>query len=494
MRALLAPAALALLTASALAPPAAAQVALTEASCATNGDFPDGAPPPTVPNGHIAWPADAPLWEFDVYRPTNRTTLNSSGLEIRDVTYRGRTVFARAGVPVLNVEYDDDPNGCGCFRDWQTNEASIEIGDDAQIVADCGTFRQFRASEGGEVTIQTGIALSAPGVVETACEANDNPANPNPGGDVGFFEGIAVEDYGDELVLTAHTEAGWYRYRMKWHFYADGRIWPEFSFAAADAVCTRTDHRHHAYWRFDFDLDGTPSNDVVREFAAPGAEGQVFTTESSRVLGGVADQTYWSVVDGASGIGYEIRPSVADRALPVDAYSKTDALVLRYKMDEIDDGRTVSTGCAFAFEPFVDGESLQGEDTVFWYRSSALHPGSSPQQENAFECDIVGPMLVPVGFEVSTVDGVEGVEFESARPNPFSVTTASRFRVERTQAVTAELYDLSGRRVQVLFDGVAVQGEWQDLRIDGRALPSGTYVVRLHGETARGTTRVVLVR
>ena len=482
MRALLVPAALAL-----LATAAPAQVALTEATCATNGTYSNPTVQPTVPNGHIAWPADDPLWEFDVYRPANRTTLNSSGLEVRDVTYRGRTVFARASVPVLNVEYDE--GGCGCFRDWQTDEASIEIGDDATVVTDCGTFQEYRQNAGGEVTIQSGIALSAPGVVETACEANDDPSNPSPGGDTGLFEGIAIEDYGDELVLTSHSEAGWYRYRMKWHFYADGRIWPEFSFAAADAVCTQFGHRHHAYWRFDFDLDGTPDNDVVREFVAEGADGQVFTTESSRVLGGTADRTYWSVVDADTGIGYEIHPSEADRRLPVDAYSKTDALVLRYKMDEIDDGKTIGSGCAFAFEPFVDGEALQGEDTVFWYRSGALHSAGSP-----FECDIAGPMLVPVGFRVSTVGGVEGVEFESARPNPFSVTTASRFRIERTQPVTAELYDLSGRRVQVLFDGVAVQGDWQELRIDGRLLPAGTYVVRLRGETARGTTRVVLVR
>lgn len=462
-----------------------AQVTLTEASCATNGQYYDTEIDLTVPNGHIAWPADDPVWEFDVYQPSNRTTLNSSGLEIRDVTYRGRTVLARAGVPVLNVEYDE--GGCGCFRDWQTDPAPIAIGDDATVVTDCGTRTQTR--EGQEVTLQTGIALSTAGIVETACEANEDPANTDPGGDVGTFEGVAIEDYGTELVLTAHTEAGWYRYRMKWHFYADGRIWPEFSFAAADAVCTQVGHRHHAYWRFDFDLDGTADNDVIREFATEGGEGQVFTQEASRVLGGPTDPTYWSVVDADTGVGYEIRPSDADRRLPVDAYSKTDALVLTYKMDEIDDGLNILQGCAFEFEPFVDGESVEGEDTVFWYRSGALHTGGAP-----YECDIAGPMLVPVGVGLSTGGEVGGVEFESSRPNPFSVTTTARFRVDRAQPVTAELYDLSGRRVQVLFDGVASQTSWQTLEIDGRQLPAGTYVVRVQGETVRGTTRVVLVR
>ncbi|WP_420457228.1 T9SS type A sorting domain-containing protein [Rubrivirga sp.] len=451
------------------APLAAAQIALTEATCATNGSYEDGPPAPTVPNGHVAWPADAPVWEFDLYRPANRTTLNGGGLELRDVAYRGRTVLARASVPVLNVEYDEGPGSCGCFRDWQTEEAPIDVGDGAELVLPC-------------------LAQAAPGDVRTACEAN--AASPDPGGDVGDFQGVSVEDYGDELVLTAHTMAGWYRYRMKWHFYADGRVWPEFSFAAADAICTDNGHRHHAYWRLDFDLDGTPANDVVREHAAPGGAGQVFASEASRVLGGPSDPTYWSVVDGASGIGYEIRPGEPDRRLGVDPFSKTDALVLRYKLDELDDGLSITGGgCAFAFEPFVNGESLENQDTVFWIRSGALHSAGSP-----YECDVVGPMLHPIGFEVATVPGVEGVAFEAARPNPFTGSTTARFQVERTQPVTAELYDLAGRRVQVLFDGVAAQGEWQTVRVDGRTLPAGTYVVRVRGETARGTVRVVLVR
>ena len=447
--------------------PAQAQIALTDASCATNGSYSDGPPAETEANGHIAWPAEAPVWEFDFYRPANRTTVNSAGLEIRNVTYLGRKVFDRASVPVLNVEYDE--GGCGCFRDWQTEEALIDPGDGAVLTLPC-------------------LAQSAPGDVETACEVNADPANRQPGGDTGSFTGVTVEDYGSELVLTGHSRAGWYRYRMKWHFYDDGRIWPEFSFAAADAVCTETGHRHHAYWRFDFDLDGSARNDVVREHPAGGAP-QAFTSEASRVLGGPSDATYWSVVDDATGFGYEIRPGDADRRLPVDAYSKTDALVLRYHVDEIDDGMTANQGCAFAFEPFVDGEALQGEDTVFWYRSGALHTGGAP-----YECDIVGPMLRPIGAGPAVVPGVEDAEFEAVRPNPLRGTAVTRFRVARTQPVTVELYDTSGRRLAVLFDGVAPRDEWHSVRLDGSDLPAGSYVVRLRGVTARGSTRVAIVR
>jgi len=475
---------LVLLTASVLTASVSAQVAVTNATCQTNGSFTDGPPPPTEPNGHVAWPADDPVWEFDFYRPANRTTLNGSGLEIRDVFYRGHQVFARASVPVLNVEYDEAPGGCGCFRDWQDEEAPIEVGD-ATLVVSCGAITDID----GYTTTQSGIALTGAGTVETACEAN-GPSNPTPGGDVGDFRGVAIEDYGTELVMTTHMRSSWYRYRMKWHFYDDGRIWPEFSFAATEATCTQVSHRHHAYWRFDFDLEETPDDDVVREIV--GSDSQIVMTEVSRVLGGTTDPTMWSITDAATGFGYTIEPGEADRRLPVDAYSKTDALVLRYKVDEYDDGLSSSDGalgCQFAFEPFVNGESIESEDTVFWYRSGALHTGGSP-----FECDIVGPMLRPFGLDTALSPQPGGVVFEPARPNPFSASTDLRFQLDQGQLVTVELYDAAGRRVLVLFDGDVKNATWQTVRIDGSALPTGTYVVRVRGESASGTTRVVLVR
>ena len=451
---------LALLAALA-AGPAAAQVALTDVSCAAPASSLDRAPAPTRPTGHLAWPAGDPVWELDVYRPANRTTVNGAGLELRDVRYRGRKVLDRAGVPVLNVEYDPGA-GCGCFRDWQFDEAPIDLGS-AAAASSC-------------------FALAAPGDVRTACEANAALRPEEQGRDVGAFEGITVEDYGTELVLTSHAEAGWYRYRMKWHLYADGRIWPEFSFAAVEGVCTQSDHRHHAYWRFDFDLEGTPADDVVREHR-DGAV-QTFTTEAARRA---AAGAFWSVTDGRTGAGYEVVPGEADLRLPADAFSKTDALVLRYKLDEIDDGLTVQTGCAFAFEPFVDGEPLGGADVVFWYRSGALHIGGDP-----YQCDVIGPTLRPVGWAPGP--GTVGVEVEAARPNPFTGTATVRFRVVESQDVAVVLYDALGRRVRALWSGRAEAGRYETVRVEGRGLPAGAYVVRLVGETARGSARVVLVR
>lgn len=327
----------------------------------------------STPTGSVEWPAGNPSWTFDFVRPSRSTGSDGSGLELRDVYYNGTLVFKRAHVPILNVEYDG--SGCGCFRDWSDSEAGFH-------------------TDG----IQSGncLAVATPGEVTTTCDSNQAGGS---GGDTGSFRGVAIEEFPGELVLTTHMSAGWYRYRLKWHFYEDGRIWPEYSFSAASATCTSQSHRHHAYWRFDFDLDGA-ENDYITEVNPTAGTEIPFTTETDRTWGNGTDGIYWRVSDDVSGIGYRIEPSSADLELPVDGFSKTDAVILRYNPSEIDDG---SFGCAVNFDAEINGQDVDREDIVFWYRSGALHTAGNP-----WECDIVGPTLHPEGaipVELVNFDG-----------------------------------------------------------------------------------------
>jgi hypothetical protein len=452
----------------ALAGPVAGQALITAVNCSS------------APNAHVAWPDANPVWEMDVVRPSHSSGSDGSGLEIRDVRYRGRLIMERGHAPILNVEYD---GGCGCFRDWSNSETGYCVnGLQPGPTGSC--------NPGGP----TGCVVSAdPGDVATTCDRN---MAGGAGGNVGPYTGVAVEDFGTEMVLTTHMSAGWYRYRVKWHFYLDGRIWPEYSFSAASATCTATNHRHHAYWRFDFDIDGgfgTDINDIVTEVNPTLGTSLTFTTEESRTWNPSTNGIYWQVRDEATAAGYDIIPSSEDLLLPVDAFSKVDAMVVRYAAGIYDDG---SPGCAI--NPNTTGldnnESLVDQDIVFWYRSSALHTANNP-----WECDIVGPSLVPHGFDPTAGEGgpeapADGLVLESARPNPFNPTTSIRFRVAEQQYVTIRLFDVTGREVATLFDGWARENREEIVRIDGTDLPSGTYVVRLEGETVAGSTRVSLVR
>ncbi|MDX1419888.1 MAG: hypothetical protein R3181_07975, partial [Rubricoccaceae bacterium] len=379
-----------------------------------------------TPTGHIDWPADDPIWSFDYVRGPQSTGRDGSGLELRNVYYEGRLVFRQAHVPILNVEYDG--SGCSCFRDWSDEEAGF-------------------ATDGIRAAPQNCFADATAGAVETTCDRN---LVGGTGGDTGSFEGVAVEDYGDELVLTTHLRAGWYRYRIKWHFYADGRVWPEYSFSAASAVCTENSHRHHAYWRFDFDLDGS-DGERVREINPTAGTSVVIETEAARTWGDPADGGSWEITDDATGLGYEIIPSSADLELPVDSFSKLDALVVRHHPNEIDDNGFT---CAINQGRFLNGEGVAGQDVVFWYRSGALHTAGNP-----WECDIVGPTLVPVGLGTAAEPDAEGLpegyELERAQPNPFNPSTTVRFRVAEAQRVSLALYDALGRRVATLHEGYA---------------------------------------
>jgi hypothetical protein len=58
------------------------------------------------------------VWKFLVVRPAASSGTNGSGIELRYLDYRGKRVFYRAHVPILNVKYDG--NACGPYRDWQS--------------------------------------------------------------------------------------------------------------------------------------------------------------------------------------------------------------------------------------------------------------------------------------------------------------------------------------------------------------------------------------
>lgn len=460
------------LAAALLAPSVQGQVLATNLSCATSAGN------ASIPNGHIAWPVGNPVWEFDFFRPNNAPTDDGVGLELRNVFYRGRRVFERASVPVLNVEYD--AGGCGCYRDWQDSETPYLAGRSTASTPPGTPPAQFPQPPAGACYTE-----ATPGAVITNCERTGT--NPSGVSNQGSFNGVAVEDYGSELVLTGHTSAGWYRYRVKWHLYADGRIWPEYSFASSPSSCVARPRRHHAYWRFDFDLEDTPSNDVVTETSMAGAV-TTFTNEVSRTWGTTAVPTVreWTVTDATTLAGFTIEPSSADRLLAVDAFSKFDALVVRYKPIEIDDG---SASCAFS-TAMMNNETITNQDVVFWYRSSSARINGT--------CELRGPTLRPVGFVVGAEDPAEtlaaAVEVQAATPNPFTPQTSVRFRVSEGQDVRVYLYDSLGRRVRTLFEGPVEAGVFETINIAGGDLPAGTYVVRVEGATAAGSTRIVLAR
>lgn len=83
---------------------------------------------------------------------------------------------------------------------------------------------------------------------------------------------------------------------------------------------------------------------------------------------------------------------------------------------------------------------------------------------------------------------------EPPYPNPFNPSTTIRFVDANGGDVHVGLYDVTGRQVMDVFDGSVGAGSVNVVQVDGTALPSGLYLVRMDGEGYTATQRVMLLK
>jgi len=78
-------------------------------------------------------------------------------------------------------------------------------------------------------------------------------------------------------------------------------------------------------------------------------------------------------------------------------------------------------------------------------------------------------------------------------PNPFNSTAHIEFMLPVTQRVSLRLYDVLGRKVAVLAEGVQLAG-YQRVSLDGAGMASGVYFARLDAGGMSRTQKMVLLR
>ena len=93
---------------------------------------------------------------------------------------------------------------------------------------------------------------------------------------------------------------------------------------------------------------------------------------------------------------------------------------------------------------------------------------------------------------------LESVVLMGAYPNPSHAAASIPFVLERPKRVTVSIYDVAGRRVSVLADRVFPSGRnqirWGGTDEEGKALPSGVYMVRLDAGTESARGKLILLR
>ncbi len=92
----------------------------------------------------------------------------------------------------------------------------------------------------------------------------------------------------------------------------------------------------------------------------------------------------------------------------------------------------------------------------------------------------------------------EGFQLWPNYPNPFNPATLIRYALPHTGPIQLRVYDILGRPVCALVEGVVPAGvhlvSWDGRNEQGQPVGSGVYLYVLQGQAVRKVQRMVLVR
>ena len=393
---------------------------------------------------YVSWPSTGtPVWEMCYLGPTQSSAVDGSSLEIRNVYYNGHLMMERGHVPMLFANYEDGT----CYRDWKDVNESF--------------LRADQVDNPTRPAITTCDASSTSTGLVFGCPFVDLENGGSVGSNADCVSGVQVEKHADYLLLTANHSAAWYKYSSRYYFYADGTINPRFGFGNDNGTNFGVTHRHHAYWRWNFDINGPEDDQVfITEGQSDTVQGQeFFDLRDEQAL------TSWKVVDSVTGRGVQVIPSLDDTSengseindynMPadesLDGYHEVDVMATRYKLvlgnsvPEYSDtpGSNNLGACSMNENILVGSQSNQGtpetlvdENVVFWYRTAVKDIAN-----RGMVCKTGGPRIVPVGDWTRILPGVQTTAQTDFIVTELggSVSLDVRLTLEPTDTVTVQI-------------------------------------------------------
>ncbi len=135
-----------------------------------------------------------------------------------------------------------------------------------------------------------------------------------------------------------------------------------------------------------------------------------------------------------------------------------------------------------------------GGSHTAWYALDDIYASVDPEAEKVV-CNII-----PGPSEPSAVGGQnlehQGV-FVSSSPNPFNPQTTVKMTLDRAGSVVVSVFDVAGRRVAELHNGLLDKGEyqwvWNGMSNSGVPQSGGVYFCRAEGQGWSASTKLVLV-
>lgn len=144
------------------------------------------------------------------------------------------------------------------------------------------------------------------------------------------------------------------------------------------------------------------------------------------------------------------------------------------------------------FEPqgFVEGRGTTDTPQQYTFRIGNLVPGTHRFRLQQTDLDGTTTLTDVRTVEVTMRNRV----MIQATPNPLRGTGTVRFAVQQAQPVTVTVYNVLGQHVKTLYTGTPVPDQAETITFDTGTLASGTYFVRIAGDTVQKTRRVAVVR
>jgi len=144
----------------------------------------------------------------------------------------------------------------------------------------------------------------------------------------------------------------------------------------------------------------------------------------------------------------------------------------------------------------VDNSGIAGNNVI----DLALRSQSDSIQVWCAVYDLDSNRYAGVSIYSLPVTGIEAAHSLSRQftlypnyPNPFNPATHLRYRLPYRQHVLLQVFDVQGRLVQTLVNGVQPAGE-QDILFNGAGLSSGTYYYQLKTASGIRTGNMTLLK
>lgn len=146
---------------------------------------------------------------------------------------------------------------------------------------------------------------------------------------------------------------------------------------------------------------------------------------------------------------------------------------------------------SFETVAFVGGNGTTAEAQSYSYTTGSLSAGVHTFRLKQVDFDGAFAYSDEVSVEVALE---AAAELSKAYPNPFNPQTQFTLTIARQQDVTIQIYDMLGRQVQTLYQGVLAPSEAHLFTFQASDLPSGRYFIRAFGEYFNNTQTVTLLK